>query len=114
MDWGQRLTSAARQRRSPCVIPMRRVPDKSFWTSASHCCDAAQCASPSRRSTSPQKISAVTGRLWAAFPAGDRLRYALVGHGNRYDFYVRRYAQHPDVDLRRRPQRRSGPATDRR
>ena len=40
----------------------------------------------------PAEDFSVTGRLWAAFPAGDRLRYALVGHGNRYDFYVRRYA----------------------
>jgi hypothetical protein len=34
----------------------------------------------------------VAGRRWAVFSAGDRLRYALIGHGNRYDFYVRRYA----------------------
>ncbi len=34
----------------------------------------------------------VAGHQWAAFPAGDRLRYTLVGHGNRYEFYVRRYA----------------------
>jgi len=40
----------------------------------------------------PAEDFTVTGRLWGAFPAADRLRYALVGHGNRYDFYVRRYA----------------------
>jgi hypothetical protein len=34
----------------------------------------------------------VAGRYWAAFPAADRLRYALVGNGKRYEFYVRRYA----------------------
>jgi hypothetical protein len=52
----------------------------------------------------------VTGRQWAAFPVGDRLRYTLVGHGNRYDFYVRRYANtltwtygddHSEADVRR-------------
>ena len=40
----------------------------------------------------PAEDFRVTDRLWAAFPAGDRLRYVLVGHGNRYDFYIRRYA----------------------
>jgi hypothetical protein len=40
----------------------------------------------------PAEDFRVAGRLWAAFPAGDRLRYVLVGHGNRYDFYIRRYA----------------------
>jgi hypothetical protein len=40
----------------------------------------------------PAEDFRVTGRLWAAFPTGDRLRYVLVGHGNRYDFYIRRYA----------------------
>jgi hypothetical protein len=34
----------------------------------------------------------ITERRWAAFAAGDRLAYALMGHGNRYEFYVRRYA----------------------
>ena len=52
----------------------------------------------------------VIGRQWAAFPAGDRLRYTLIGHGNRYDFYVRRYANtltwtygddHSEADVRR-------------
>ena len=52
----------------------------------------------------------ITGRQWAAFAAGDRLAYALVGHGARYDFYVRRCANtltwtygddHARVDVRR-------------
>ena len=34
----------------------------------------------------------ITERRWAAFAAGDRLAYALMGHGNQYEFYVRRYA----------------------
>jgi hypothetical protein len=52
----------------------------------------------------------VTGRQWAVFPASDRLTYTLIGHGNRYDFYVRRYANtltwtygddHSEADVRR-------------
>jgi hypothetical protein len=52
----------------------------------------------------------VTNRRWAVFAAGDRLTYALVGHGNRYEFYVRRYANtltwtygddHSDAEVRR-------------
>jgi hypothetical protein len=58
----------------------------------------------------PAEDFGVTGRQWAAFPAGDRLRYTLIGHGNRYDFYVRRYANtltwtygddHSEADVRR-------------
>ena len=40
----------------------------------------------------PAEDFRVTGRVWAAFSPADRLRYSLVGHGNRYEFYVRRYA----------------------
>lgn len=40
----------------------------------------------------PAEDFTITERQWAAFAAGDRLAYALVGHGNRYVFYVRRYA----------------------
>ena len=40
----------------------------------------------------PAEDFTITERQWAAFAAGDRLAYALVGHGNRYEFYVRRYA----------------------
>ena len=52
----------------------------------------------------------ITERRWAAFAAGDRLAYALMGHGNRYEFYVRRYANtvtwtygddHSGADVRR-------------
>jgi hypothetical protein len=52
----------------------------------------------------------ITGRQWAAFAAGDRLAYALVGHGTRYDFYIRSYANtltwtygddHARADVRR-------------
>jgi len=52
----------------------------------------------------------VTNRRWAAFAADDRLAYALIGHGNRYEFYVRRYANtltwtygddHSGADVRR-------------
>jgi hypothetical protein len=52
----------------------------------------------------------ITDRRWAAFAAGDRLAYALIGHGNRYEFYVRRYANtltwtygddHSGADVRR-------------
>jgi hypothetical protein len=58
----------------------------------------------------PAEDFTITERQWAAFAAGDRLAYALVGHGNRYDFYVRRYANtltwtygddHARVDVRR-------------
>jgi hypothetical protein len=44
------------------------------------------------------------------FAASDRLAYALVGQGNRYDFYVRRYGNtltwtygddHSGAELRR-------------
>lgn len=58
----------------------------------------------------PAEAFNVLGRQWAAFPAADRLRYTLVGHGNRYDFYVRRYANtltwtygddHSGADVRR-------------
>jgi hypothetical protein len=52
----------------------------------------------------------IAERQWAAFAASDRLAYALVGHGNRYDFYVRRYSNtltwtygddHSGADVRR-------------
>jgi len=58
----------------------------------------------------PAEDFTITERQWAAFAAGDRLAYALVGHGNRYEFYVRRYANtltwtygddHTRVDVRR-------------
>jgi hypothetical protein len=58
----------------------------------------------------PAEDFTIAERQWAAFAAGDRLAYALVGHGNRYEFYVRRYANtltwtygddHTRVDVRR-------------
>lgn len=58
----------------------------------------------------PAEDFAVADRRWAAFAAGDRLAYALVGHGTRYDFYVRRHANtltwtywddHSGADVRR-------------
>ena len=58
----------------------------------------------------PAEDFTIAERQWAAFAASDRLAYALVGQGNRYDFYVRRYANtltwtygddHSGADVRR-------------
>ena len=40
----------------------------------------------------PEQRFEVTGRRRLPLPGGDRARYALVGDGKRYEFYVRRYA----------------------
>ena len=91
MDWGQRLTGAARndahRSLSRCGGCQKELLDKRIALAR---CGTVRLTFPPF--DKPAEDFTVAGRQWAAFPAGDRLRYALVGHGNRYDFYVRRYA----------------------
>ena len=92
MDWGQRLTSAARNDAhgalSQCGGCQTRASGQAHRIAAMrHSAPHLPAVRQARR-----RFQSARGRLWAAFPAGDRLRYVLVGHGNRYDFYIRRYA----------------------
>ena len=80
MDWGQRLAGAARNDAHRAVSRCGRCQTRPSGQARHRLrCGTVRLTFPPF--DRPAEDFSVTGRLWAAFPAGDRLRYALAVTG---------------------------------